>query len=218
MELKFGGRIYKLYQHSYDGYGLMRGRERIVSHHLQLGQSESSACLSPTKKLALSQGHVTGNNDGLAECLKLIESAMFSKTTVCSINPCSFDGVYMPKLSDSFAHDLYAFSYFYDKYAEPFDKNSFLVKELKDAAHQVCSSHEPQLTTLGVKEFTKNQEWCTDLSFMYSLLANGYSIPHDREILSAKKIDGIEIGWSVGAAIQMLDNQISDSRFQQCNS
>ena len=215
VELKFGGHIYYLYQHSYDGYGLIKGRDRIITQHLKTN-AEDSACISPGKSLKSGDKTVVGNSKGLAECLRLIKMAMFSNTQ-CLLMPCSFDGVYMPRITETFKHELYAFSYFYDKYAEPFDKSSFLVQELKDAAHQVCSLPTPKLPPTGLKEHGKNSEWCTDLSFMYSLLAVGYSIPHDRQILTAKKIDRIEIGWSLGAAIQMLDTQMTDPQFSKCN-
>jgi guanosine-diphosphatase len=43
-----------------------------------------------------------------------------------------------------------------------------------------------------------------DLGYMYSLLHIGYDLPIERTMKTAKKIDNIEIGWSLGAAIQLV--------------
>ena len=110
----------------------------------------------------------------------------------------------MPKITAS--HQMHAFSYFFDKFANPFESHShFKVGQIKAAAHKVCSSSPPVLGIEGMKELEKNLEWCTDLGYIYSLLSVGYDLPDDRVVKSTKKVDGIEIGWSLGSAIQMLD-------------
>jgi guanosine-diphosphatase len=43
-----------------------------------------------------------------------------------------------------------------------------------------------------------------DLGYMYSLLHLGYDLPNERKMKSEKKINNIEIGWSLGASIQMV--------------
>ena len=111
----------------------------------------------------------------------------------------------MPPLGDH--HELYAFSYFYDKFTEPFEiGDSFYVGQMKTAAQDICSITSPSnLGIEGKKELRKNKEWCMDLGYMYSLLSVGYSLPDSRRISSAKKVNGIEIGWSLGCAIKMLE-------------
>jgi guanosine-diphosphatase len=46
-------------------------------------------------------------------------------------------------------------------------------------------------------ELADRPEYCLDLSFMYSLLSLGYELGDERELRTGKKIDGVELGWSV---------------------
>lgn len=47
-------------------------------------------------------------------------------------------------------------------------------------------------------------EWCLDLTFMYGLLRLGYEFEDGRDVMIGKRIEGTELGWSLGAAIGML--------------
>jgi guanosine-diphosphatase len=217
IKIKFAKHSYTLYQHSYDGYGLIQGRERIKKVSLETNKAN---CLSPTKQIEIKHQEeaviLKGTSSGLKECQTLIQTELFSKDS-CPLQPCAFDGVFMPKISETFiTQDIFAFSYFYDKYAEPFLKDEFTIDHLQDAAEKVCSKEEPKLDPKGQKEFGKNNQWCADLSFMYTLLSSGYEIPKDRIIKTVKKINGIEIGWTLGAALQMINSQLTDPAFIHC--
>lgn len=161
-----------------------------------------------------------GTGRGHAECHAFIEANLFDKgtcpaPTVTTTASCSFDGQYQPSLSATFAdNDIYAFSYFFDKFAEPFglatSSNGFSVGELRAAAEKVCSGtmSSSELSKLGEEaaKLFEDVEWCTDLGFMYGLLSIGYEIPDDRVLKTAKKINGVETGWSLGAALNMVDS------------
>lgn len=47
---------------------------------------------------------------------------------------------------------------------------------------------------------------CIDLELIHALLSYGYGLPDDRQLLLAKKINGFETGWCLGATLQMLDD------------
>ncbi|KAJ3308688.1 Guanosine-diphosphatase [Boothiomyces sp. JEL0838] len=214
-ELKFSGHEYVLYQHSYDGYGLMQGRMKIKK-----ASKNEAPCLPEGKKSTLKIGdselelHGTGND--FDKCFSFIAGNLFNKEEACNLNPCSFDGIYMPNLKESFKNDLYAFSYFYDKFANPFNHEvSFELSQMKFQADNICSKN-PKIPQGGVKEYEKNNDWCMDLGFMYSLLTVGYGLPDTHVVKTTKKINGIEIGWCLGAAIQMIDNQQTDPDYAQC--
>jgi guanosine-diphosphatase len=182
----------------------MQGRMKIHQASLKIGHSP---CLADNVKISFQNSDLKGSaKTGADQCLNMVSKNLFDKNSgTCSVSPCSFDGVYMPKITTS--HELYAFSYFFDKFANPFQYHAeFLVGHVKTAAHSICSSSPPKdLGFEGTKELQKNTEWCTDLSYIYSLLSIGYELPDDRKILSTKKVNGIEIGWSLGCAIKMLD-------------
>ena len=75
-------------------------------------------------------------------------------------------------------------------------------------------------------ELEDRPEYCLDLTFMYSLLSLGYELAEDRTLRTGKKIDNVELGWSVqtqlhqilhadilhralGAAIALLDGDLT---------
>ena len=209
VELEFSGHTYVLYQHSYDGYGLMQARKSI--HEESTKAPDDAPCLPKGTTLEVKDKTgitvaLKGSALEFGQCQNLISSSVFSKDLKsCPTTPCAFDGVYMPPLEDH--HELYAFSYFFDKFSQPFEVGeSFQISQLKSAAEEVCTNKSLfHLGTEGQKELSKNQEWCTDLGYMYSLLSVGYSLPDTRKISSVKKVNGIEIGWSLGCAIKMLE-------------
>jgi len=43
---------------------------------------------------------------------------------------------------------------------------------------------------------------------MHALLRLGYEFSDDREVRIEKKIDGIELGWALGAGIALIDADI----------
>ncbi|CAJ0823696.1 12104_t:CDS:2 [Entrophospora sp. SA101] len=148
-----------------------------------------------------------GTGGGHVQCRFIVEQIL-NKHKECPLFPCAFDGVYQPSLTDTFStHDIYAFSYFYDRVSPLGMPSEFTLKELRDLTDQVCSGNYKRFSYLpeAVKELKKNPYYCMDLSFIYELLHTGYEIPLEREIKVAKKIKEIETGWCLGASIAMLD-------------
>lgn len=224
-DLSFSGHKYVLYQHSYDGYGLMQGRKKVLELAAK-SESKKSECLreGTAEVVESDEKHtVTGSATTFRPCENLIADKLFEGnnptcTNPSHLQPCAFAGVFMPPLEDTFiSNDMYAFSYFYDMYAEPFHSTTeFRVGDLKRAAERVCSG---SLSTLSsdVKEFAeKNPKWCMDLGFMFNLLHVGYDLPRSRVMKTAKKINGIETGWSLGAAIRLLDELLSNGKDGVC--
>lgn len=101
-----------------------------------------------------------------------------------------------------------------------FDKTNvgrFKVEDLKTAASNVClPEHSLELSNAAEVENKNNDAFCMDLGFMYSLLNFGYNLTDDRVVHTTKKIDNIEIGWSLGAAIQFLDVRMEEHANRQC--
>ncbi|KAG8862498.1 Guanosine-diphosphatase [Tulasnella sp. 330] len=53
-------------------------------------------------------------------------------------------------------------------------------------------------------ELNDRPEYCLDLTFMHALLRLGYEFGAEREVRVEKKVDGVELGWCLGAVIAML--------------
>ncbi|PKK75516.1 hypothetical protein RhiirC2_736422, partial [Rhizophagus irregularis] len=153
---------------------------------------------------------IVGTGAGHAQCRFIIEQVL-NKTNECPLSPCSFNGIYQPSLEVTFSlHDIYAFSYFYDRMSPLGIPADFSLKELRDLTDAVCAGNVSQFSHLpeAMKEIKKNPHYCMDLTFIYALLHVGYEIPLDREVKIAKKIKGIETGWCLGAAIAVLDHKL----------
>jgi guanosine-diphosphatase len=228
-ELNFGGRKFQLYQHSHLGYGLMVAREAIHKalidgvHQTSLNDQSwvkapvTNPCIAPgmTKSIEvqLGTGHdlgesITVNMTGPsspapAQCRGLAEKIL-QKDTECTLAPCSFNGVHQPSLAKTFSReDIYAFSYFYDRLNPLGMPESFTLKEIHDLTSQVCGGESSWDMFEGVpgamEQLRDRPEWCLDLNFMMALLHTGYELPIDRELKTAKKIKGNELGWCLGA-------------------
>lgn len=106
-------------------------------------------------------------------------------------------------------------SYFFDRIAPLGLASPFRISDLRKLTDDVCygPGSDAWRRFKGNKEaeaeLADRPEYCLDLSFMYSLLAFGYELAEEREIVISKKIDGVELGWALGAAIAMLDGDIS---------
>ncbi|CAO0793871.1 unnamed protein product [Mucor circinelloides] len=223
--LKHEGKEYLLYQHSYLGYGLMEARKRI---HKQVMDSMNTDMVPSSTDLVhaclpegLSWEYTKTTSDPIkfmgagsyADCLGVAD-LMLNKGKSCDFSPCSFDGIYQPPIADTFTKGpIYIFSYFYDRTQPLGLPASFRLPQLASLTESVCSgAFIENVTDVSLKdELLDRPEWCLDLSFIYRLLSFGYEIPDDRELTVAKKINGVETGWCLGAAIAILgDNSLKD--------
>ncbi|KAI8805779.1 nucleoside phosphatase family-domain-containing protein [Cladochytrium replicatum] len=244
-ELTYGGRKHVLFQHSYLRYGLMESRKRIKSAVASPASSSLdslSSCHEPTfsevvklpTEAQSSPTTLKGKGADFRHCKSLISGHLFDKSPAsCDRKPCSFDGVYQPRLVETFGsdRDLYAFSYFFDRThplgiihpAKPGSKDEegiskMTVGTLREVGSRMCASTHPaeesasmnHLTPEKIEEYlAENPDWCLDLAYMYSLLADGYELPDDRVLKLAQKIRGVETGWALGAAMHLMDEMRS---------
>ncbi|CAI6341210.1 unnamed protein product [Periconia digitata] len=164
--LKFGGRDFELYQHSYLGYGLMEARNNLHSAILEsvyhenkdaetqewLKKPITNPCIAPGMsrkvEVSLPKDHalgqkVTVNMTGPASaapatCRGIAEKTL-QKDAECKVAPCAFRGVHQPSFEKTFAReDVYLFSYFYDRTQPLGMPESFSLAELRDLANRVC--------------------------------------------------------------------------------
>ncbi|EER24860.1 Guanosine-diphosphatase [Coccidioides posadasii str. Silveira] len=143
-----------------------------------------------------------------AQC-RSIADKILRKDAECALKPCSFNGIHQPSLAKTFAReDVYIFSYFYDRTAPLGMPDSFTLRDLQHLTSTVCSGEGSWGVFSGIadalEELKGRPEYCLDLNFMLSLLHHGYEMPLDREVKTAKKIDGNELGWCLGASLPLL--------------
>lgn len=190
------------------------------SDHAWLSEPLSNACILPGKsqdiEVTLPKGHVLGDKVTVtmvgsaqaspAECFALAERTL-KKEAECLISPCAFNGVFQPSLAKTFAReDIYLFSYFYDRMQPlglPEAPAKFTITDIKKVTDNVCAGSANWSSfdkIAGARaELEDRPEYCLDLSFMLALLNKGYEMPMEREVSIAKKIQGRELGWCLGA-------------------
>ena len=106
-------------------------------------------------------------------------------------------------------------SYFTDRIAPLLPKassshQSLKVGELAQLAKDVCAGPSTWSTRWGgnqaaLDELEGRPEYCLDLTFMNALLGLGYELKEDRELLVAKKMEGVELGWALGAGLALVE-------------
>lgn len=201
-QLKIFGNPIELYTHSYLGNGLVSARLGIIERTTgSNGHSLVSHCLPTGISIndwdyAGKMWNVTGSSE--ASFPACLQSAMkyVDETAVRKV----------PELNE---HDLYVFSYFYDRGVQgdliPHTIDNCggysTVKAYKDAAIRACSRSPKQL---GPEHWKPWQ--CLDLSYIYTLLRYGYGLDDNKEIFLAKRLRNMEMSWALGAAYDLLHN------------
>lgn len=234
-ELKFGDKTHVLYQHSYLGYGLMQARKSVhkvvdfMSSFRSKSKSDTGVIPNPclakgTKRRVEIEDEKTGNRNvtmvgedvGSFEACNRVMQLVLAKDAICETKPCSFDGVYQPSILDTFPNGkVLLLSYFYDRLSPllPPSTTKLTISAIATLAGQVCEGKrswddhwgpEPNI----MEELYDRPEWCLDLTFMHALLRLGYEFGDDREVMIEKKIEGTELGWSLGAAIAMVGGEL----------
>lgn len=144
--------------------------------------------------------NLKGNSAGWSACRKLVQDALFTDKVPCSKSPCSINGVHQPKIPEN--SPIYALSYINDRAEDLGLKGSdgYTLNEIKKRAETICSTPLKSETL-----YEKNPALCLDLTFIYSLLKDGYGIHEDRKIYSGHTIKGYETGWTLGSALSVIE-------------
>ena len=117
---------------------------------------------------------------------------------------------------DAFEHlPIVALSYFYDRLAPLGINETFPLSTLTGIAKKVCAhsstwpvSFPPDQYPDALKELQDRPESCLDFLYLSSLLSLGYELSEDRTITVAKKLGGVELGWSLGSSLQLLNDGV----------
>ena len=235
-KLSYAGREFLLYQHSHLGYGLMEARKAIHRHVVSqaLAASAAPAALSTLPHPCIPRGMSTkvmvdgrpytmiGTEDHDAHQCRMLADRILNKTAECAVVPCSFNGIHQPSLAQTLSpgSDIYVFSYFYDRTAPLGLPSEFSIGELMDLANVVCGGDgwSTQFNSAAIEALRAEPQWCLDLNFITSLLSAGYEMPMERRVKIAKKINGNELGWCLGASLPFLEQTEWKPRVKELNA
>ncbi|XP_077906658.1 nucleoside diphosphate phosphatase ENTPD5 isoform X3 [Ictidomys tridecemlineatus] len=189
---------YKLYTHSYLGFGLKAARLATLGA-LQTegidGHTFRSACLPRWLEAEWIFGGVKyqygGNREGemgfepcYNEVLRVVQGKLHQPE---EIRGSSF----------------YAFSYYYDRAVEThmidYEKGGVLkVEDFERKARDVCNNLE---------NFTSGSPFlCMDLTYITALLKDGFGFADSTLLQLTKKVNNIETGWALGATFHLLQS------------
>lgn len=139
----------------------------------------------------------TGN---VTECQKVVNEQF--KTAACSMNPCTFGGVFQPNVSGSF-RAYSGFSYFMD-YLFPTKQSGFTKSEVQSKVDEFCQKNWTEITAQEPQNKLQNiWKYCFDGQFVLELLQRLYFEEEKwRSITFGARIDGKSVSWALG---YMLD-------------
>ncbi|CUF26963.1 nucleotide diphosphatase, putative, partial [Bodo saltans] len=184
------------YQHSYLGLGLKEAGKSI----LKVGAATPDAdfpCLPPGHEEKVDAVVVKNTKPAdFAACAAIVSRHVIRRDDSCTHPPCAFNGVFQPNLASTFSGDIYAFSYFYDRMEDFLPPSGVVtVGAFKETGTKICAGEEEPYKAKNLGSM------CMDFSFLYSLLSHGYGLGDDRKLVVAKKINGAETAWSLGASL-----------------
>lgn len=108
---------------------------------------------------------------------------------------------------------ILALSYFYDRLSPLGVNETFPLSKLTDLTKKVCApsstwaaSFPAQDYPEALKELNDRPESCLDFTYLTGLLSLGYELAEDRPVTVAKKLGGMELAWTLGSTMILLEN------------
>ncbi|XP_015281842.1 PREDICTED: ectonucleoside triphosphate diphosphohydrolase 5 [Gekko japonicus] len=189
---------YKLYTHSYLGFGLKAARLATLGaleREGADGQTFRSSCLPKQLEAEWHFGGVKyqygGNRQGetgfescYSEVLKVVQGKLHQPDEIRR-------------------NSFYAFSYFYDRAVDTdlidYEKGGILeVQDFQRKAKEVCDNLE--------RYSSASPFLCMDLCYITALLKEGFGFGDSTILQLAKKVNNIETGWALGATFHLLQS------------
>ncbi|KAL8169191.1 UNVERIFIED_CONTAM: Ectonucleoside triphosphate diphosphohydrolase 5 [Gekko kuhli] len=190
---------YKLYTHSYLGFGLKAARLATLGaleREAADGQTFRSSCLPKQLEAEWHFGGVkyqyggnrqageTGFELCYSEVLKVVQGKLHQPDEIRR-------------------NSFYAFSYFYDRAVDTdlidYEKGGILeVQDFKRKAKEVCDNLE--------RYSSASPFLCMDLCYITALLKEGFGFEDSTILQLAKKVNNIETGWALGATFHLLQS------------
>ncbi|KAM9149174.1 nucleoside diphosphate phosphatase ENTPD5 [Pangshura tecta] len=189
---------YKLYTHSYLGFGLKAARLATLGA-LEMkvvdGQMFRSSCLPKRLEAEWHFGGVRyqygGNREGetgfepcYSEVMKVVQGKLHQPDEIRR-------------------RSFYAFSYYYDRAVDTdlidYEKGGVLeVRDFERKAKEVCDNMD---------RYTSASPFlCMDLSYITALLKEGFGFGDNTLLQLTKKVNNIETSWALGATFHLLQS------------
>ncbi|RNF08193.1 putative nucleoside phosphatase, putative,guanosine diphosphatase [Trypanosoma rangeli] len=154
-----------------------------------------------------------GQVPSMQACSALFRRHVVRKHQPCGGASCGFNGVFQPNISVALTGPVYVFSFYYDC-LKPYIKGEvILVQDVLQIATHVCRSMKVVQEFHATKDTAKGgglrkpEMECFELSYLFTLLHDGFGFPLEQRLHIAKKINGFEVSWALGASLATLEGQ-----------
>eukprot|EP00183_Erythrolobus_madagascarensis_P006794 CAMPEP_0185844378 /NCGR_PEP_ID=MMETSP1354-20130828/564_1 /TAXON_ID=708628 /ORGANISM="Erythrolobus madagascarensis, Strain CCMP3276" /LENGTH=446 /DNA_ID=CAMNT_0028544033 /DNA_START=290 /DNA_END=1630 /DNA_ORIENTATION=+ len=207
--VQYMGEDVRLYTTSHLGYGIKKAKATMMEHFQARGLEKANPCLSRGEQsvtIPFSSGEpvtMTGAGD-FEKCESMIDEVMGKDAGACECGVCTYGAKKQPKAIKEYV----AIAFYVERTVEIGMKSPISLKELREKGKEVCAldvaqaAHKYPNVPNGAAS-----DLCFDLSFIHSHLHLGNGIPQDDEsvlIHVVNKINGVELGWSLGAMFHEL--------------
>ncbi|ORC86823.1 nucleoside phosphatase [Trypanosoma theileri] len=153
-----------------------------------------------------------GVSPSMEACVELFRRYVVRKNETCGSDTCGFNGVFQPNVKTASTGPVYAFSYYYDRLKPYMESEVITVGGVASIATRVCGEMKSMEEIKNKTEEKKNgilkeEMECFELSYMFTLLHHGFGYPYEQELHIAKKINGFETAWALGASLVTLEGK-----------
>lgn len=203
---------YKIYAKSFLGFGLMSARMNIfrvdtlkllLNNEQQASKELTSVCITTESNFIWTQQGIDYTVKGISKNGKQ-----------------SFDNCYRAVIKtienkinapvELREKEIYAFSFYFDRLnSAKLLKNSsgglIQISDIFDLAKSVCN--DPKSIDINIDRSDKDFPFlCMDLTFIYTLLSQGFGLPNEKQINVHNQVNKMEISWALGAAFHMIND------------
>ncbi|ACO70626.1 predicted protein [Micromonas commoda] len=220
------------YVHSFNGYGLVAARHRILAgtrggppssrthacvHAGHAGHSCDRDCYGLDDKTASYSVTPETNGGSFKGCVEAALDAIDADEG-CEHAPCSFGGAWAAPRAAGVT-EFYAMSYVAERAVQcgaaavPSDEKTPTTttpRRLAAAGTDACATRVDQLGAKYPEVDEEHLPWlCADVAYVYALLTRGFGVGEDETVTLVDKIayrgEAVEAAWALGDAIAVME-------------
>jgi len=206
--LTYKGTDLSLYTISHQGYGIKYAMETVMS---TMGQNatlaQANPCLAAGEQTVTTPQRKTFEMQGAGnfrQCVSEIAGILSKGSGACSCGLCTYGGSPQPHPINSYV----AFAFYKERTVDLGLRSPVSMQDIAAKGEQVCGSSLAKLNEQfqGVANGSP-ADLCFDLAFMYANLRDGHGLTEagGAKLQIVSKIDGVELGWSLGAMLKEFE-------------
>mmetsp|Transcript_38686 Transcript_38686/g.152734 ORF Transcript_38686/g.152734 Transcript_38686/m.152734 type:complete len:382 (-) Transcript_38686:323-1468(-) len=220
--VQYKGMDLGLYTVSHLGFGIKKAKQDVIDAALVKTPLQPHPCLSKgttAVEIPFEDPPKTVEMEGsgsFALCTKVISETIMTGAGQCDCGLCTYQQEPQPKA----AKDFVALAFYKERTVDLGLQNPVSMKDIREFGEKVCTMSVDQVKSAFPNVANgEATDLCFDVSFIYQHLSEGHGIrekanegDNEPTIFMASKIEGIELGWSLGAMFAELSNLSAKDR------